>query len=109
VSEQPIPSATRQRWLGRIIQLVATTGLWFGSLCGGAGRLDWPRGWIYAVAYLASMAAIAVVVRRRNPGLSGATTIPSALTACCRPSIFRPYRFVRHPMYDGAILLPGRL
>lgn len=53
----------------RALQLVATTGLWFGALFGGAGRFDWTRGWIYAGTYLLGMTVAAMVVRRTNPTL----------------------------------------
>jgi protein-S-isoprenylcysteine O-methyltransferase Ste14 len=69
VTPPPNAAPPRHRWLWWSFQLVATTGLWFGVLFGGAGRFNWPRGWIYAVTYLGSMTAIAVMVRRRNPGL----------------------------------------
>ncbi len=38
----------------------------------GAGRLDWPRGWIYLVVFVAVAAGGTVVVDRANPGLLAA-------------------------------------
>jgi protein-S-isoprenylcysteine O-methyltransferase Ste14 len=35
----------------------------------GAGRLDWPRGWIYAVLFVAFAFAGTQIVDRANPGL----------------------------------------
>lgn len=58
------PATSRwKRWLSQAI----LTAVWFGALFGGAGRLDWVRGWIYVAAYACGMTAIAVWVRRANP------------------------------------------
>jgi len=41
---------------------------WFvGSLFIAAGRLDWLRGWIWASFFVVGIAAIGLIVRRRNP------------------------------------------
>jgi protein-S-isoprenylcysteine O-methyltransferase Ste14 len=47
--------------------MLAFTALWMATLFGGAGRLDWIRGWIYVAIYLGSMAALGMIVRRMNP------------------------------------------
>ncbi len=52
-----------------MIQRVVTTGLWLAALFGGAGRLDWTRGWIYVAASLTAALAVDVVVRRANPAV----------------------------------------
>lgn len=49
--------------------MAASTGLWIAALFGGAGRLDWLRGWIYVAAYLILLGSAAAVVHRANPDL----------------------------------------
>jgi protein-S-isoprenylcysteine O-methyltransferase Ste14 len=58
----------------RAIRRGVASAIWLGALFGGAGHLDWPRGWIYAAAYLLMNAVTAVVVDRANPGLFEART-----------------------------------
>jgi protein-S-isoprenylcysteine O-methyltransferase Ste14 len=67
--EDRMPESARQRTVKRWIQLVVTTGLFLGALFGGAGRLDWLRGWIFAGLYMAGMAGTGVVMHRLNPEL----------------------------------------
>lgn len=38
----------------------------------GAGRLDWPRGWLYGVLFVAVAVAGTQIVERANPGLMAA-------------------------------------
>ncbi len=38
----------------------------------GAGRLDWPRGWVYLIVFVAAAATGTVIVDRVNPGLLAA-------------------------------------
>jgi protein-S-isoprenylcysteine O-methyltransferase Ste14 len=56
----------------RIIQVAGSATLWFGALFGGAGTVHWVRGWVYAAVYVAGMATIGIIVRRRNPELLAA-------------------------------------
>ncbi len=67
--EKEIASRARPRWAKRLAQLVASLALWFGAMFGGAGRLDWPRGWIYVAAYLSMLAVSGAVIWRTNPDL----------------------------------------
>lgn len=46
-----------------------TTGLWFAALFGGAGKLDWTRGWIYLAASLMALLVTDILVRRENPAV----------------------------------------
>lgn len=62
-------SGFHPRWARRLAQLAASIGLWLGALFGGAGRFDWPRGWIYAAAYLTMLVVSAAVIWLTNPGL----------------------------------------
>lgn len=64
--EKIAPSTGRAkfRW---VLQLAGSTGLWAGALFGGAGRFDWPRGWIYCAAYVGMLTIAGLVVRRTNP------------------------------------------
>jgi len=48
---------------------VVTIGVWSAALFGGAGRLDWTRGWIYVAVSLVALVAIEVLVRRHNPAV----------------------------------------
>ena len=43
--------------------------LWLPALFGGAGRLDWTRGWIYVGASLVALVAIEILVRCYNPAV----------------------------------------
>jgi protein-S-isoprenylcysteine O-methyltransferase Ste14 len=52
-----------------MIQAFGTMGVWLAAVFVSAGRLDWIRGWICVILYIATMAAAGVLVRRRNPGL----------------------------------------
>ena len=38
----------------------------------GAGRIDWPRGWLYAVLFVAATTVGIAIVERTNPGLMAA-------------------------------------
>lgn len=62
-------SGKRRRQASRIFQIVAFTALSLAALFGGAGRLDWTRGWIYFATYAVGMTAAAVVVQRANPSV----------------------------------------
>ncbi|HLH19200.1 MAG TPA: isoprenylcysteine carboxylmethyltransferase family protein [Bryobacteraceae bacterium] len=53
----------------QVLNSTAMTALWVGLMLLGAGRLDWTRGWIAIGLALAVFGAIAVAVRRFNPGL----------------------------------------
>lgn len=55
--------------LKRRVQVFATMAIWLTAVIASAGRIDWIRGWICAIAYSAGAVAAGVVVRRRNPGL----------------------------------------
>lgn len=50
-----------------MLQRVVAIVVWWAALFGGAGRLDWTRGWIYVIVSLAGSVAIDVLVRRHNP------------------------------------------
>jgi protein-S-isoprenylcysteine O-methyltransferase Ste14 len=63
------PQDARRRTVGRAIQAAAFTAAWLGALFGGAGRFEWPRGWIYAAVYGLGMGAMALAVKRWNPEL----------------------------------------
>ena len=52
-----------------MLQRVVTIAVWLAALFGGAGTLDWTRGWIYVAASLAALVAIDVLVRRYNPAV----------------------------------------
>jgi protein-S-isoprenylcysteine O-methyltransferase Ste14 len=52
-----------------VLQRVVATGLWLAALFGGAGRLNWTRGWIYVAACLTAALAVDIVVRRANPAV----------------------------------------
>ena len=62
-----MPENPRQRPAKRWVQIVVTMGLFLGALFGGAGTLDWDRGWIYVGLYIAGMAVSSVVIKRLNP------------------------------------------
>jgi len=53
----------------RMVTVLAFTALWFGLLFGAAGRLEWPRAWIYAGFSLLGLALNSVVVLCKNPEL----------------------------------------
>lgn len=67
--EEKIASQPRRSKVSRYLQLIASLGLVFAALFGGAGTWNWLRGWIYLAAYLILMAGASVVVRRTNPDL----------------------------------------
>lgn len=52
-----------------VLKLLAVTALWGAVLFVSAGRLDWPRAWIYLALCVLGMAVNAVGVVRKNPGL----------------------------------------
>lgn len=51
------------------MRMVASPALWMGALFGGAGRLDWTRGWICFGLYAVGMSAVGLIVRRANAPL----------------------------------------
>jgi len=53
---------------GRSAQILGFTLLWLTSLFGGAGTLEWTRGWVYFALVCASMVVTGVAIKR-NPGL----------------------------------------
>ena len=53
-----------------VLQAAASIGLWVAAVFAGAGRLDWTRGWIAAVAFTVSMTAAGLWVQRSNPSLA---------------------------------------
>ncbi len=63
------PSHTEPRSLRPLIRAAASPALWIVSLFAGAGRLDWPRGWISVAVYVIGMGALGLIVHRFNPGL----------------------------------------
>ena len=74
----PIPSAIEpgawssrpKLWsFGRVLQLVASLGLWVAAVFVSAGTPDWLRGWICVIATLAMYAVAVVLMQRRNPAL----------------------------------------
>jgi len=52
-----------------IVQSAASIILWMAACFGGAGRLDWWRGWTSFAIYAAVMGVTGFVVERFNPGL----------------------------------------
>jgi protein-S-isoprenylcysteine O-methyltransferase Ste14 len=62
-------SAVKRGAAQRILQLALTITAWIGGLFLGAGRLGWTRGWISVGLYVAGLAAVGVVLRRKNPEL----------------------------------------
>ncbi len=57
------------RGLRRMIQVLMTMGIWIAAVFASAGRLDWNRGWICMTAWVVSMVAAGLLVRRANPSL----------------------------------------
>lgn len=53
----------------RTVQVLATMGLWTSAVFVSAGRLDWNRGWICMIAWVATTVAAGLIVRRANPSL----------------------------------------
>lgn len=53
----------------KLIRTIASPALWIGALFGGAGRLDWTRGWICFALYAVGMSSIGVIVGRANAPL----------------------------------------
>lgn len=53
----------------RVLQRVVTIGVWLAALFGGAGTLNWTRGWIYVAASLLALVTIDLLVRRHNPAV----------------------------------------
>jgi protein-S-isoprenylcysteine O-methyltransferase Ste14 len=53
----------------KMVQVLATMGLWIAAVFVSAGRLDWTRGWICVAAYVVTMVAVGVVVSRANPAV----------------------------------------
>lgn len=52
------------------LRLVVFTTLWAAVLFLSAGRLDWPRGWIYLALCVLGVAVNATGLIRKNPGLA---------------------------------------
>jgi len=68
----PAGAATLRRspaTIKRIVTVTLFTAVWFALLFGAAGRLDWPRAWIYAGLTLAGLALNSAVVLWKNPEL----------------------------------------
>lgn len=53
----------------RLAQFLSIMAVWAVLCFGGAGRLNWLRGWVWFVIYGASMSVTAAVVHRFNPDL----------------------------------------
>jgi protein-S-isoprenylcysteine O-methyltransferase Ste14 len=58
--------------IGRWVRAFAFGVLWMSTLFLGAGTLRWTRGWIFAIVYCGSVAALALAVRQWNPDLMAA-------------------------------------
>jgi protein-S-isoprenylcysteine O-methyltransferase Ste14 len=60
--------AADARWASarKAIRMAASPVLWIVALFGGAGSLNWSRGWISVAMYVVGMLAIGLVVRRYN-------------------------------------------
>jgi protein-S-isoprenylcysteine O-methyltransferase Ste14 len=52
--------------------MLVSPALWVGALFGGAGRLDWTRGWICFALYAVGMSAIGLIVHRANASVMAA-------------------------------------
>jgi len=64
------PTPSKPARAAKIVLKTVVTFAWFvGSLFIAAGRLDWVRGWIWASFFVVGIAAIGLIVRRRNPGV----------------------------------------
>ena len=64
------PTPSKAARAAKIVLKTVVTFAWFvGSLFIAAGRLDWVRGWIWASFFVVGIAAIGLIVRRRNPGV----------------------------------------
>ena len=50
----------------KVIRVAASPLFWIVALFGGAGRLDWARGWISVALWVGGVSAIGLVVRRYN-------------------------------------------
>jgi protein-S-isoprenylcysteine O-methyltransferase Ste14 len=68
---EPQAPVERARWQSakKVIQSAASPVAWTCALFGGAGRLDWKRGWVCLVLYTLGMSAISLVVSHFNPSL----------------------------------------
>ena len=55
-----------------LVQLIGASAWWTGSIFLSAGRLDWMRGWISVVLWVAGIATIGVVGFRHNPAVMNA-------------------------------------
>jgi protein-S-isoprenylcysteine O-methyltransferase Ste14 len=53
----------------RLMKAAAGSALYAGLAFLGAGRLDWPRGWIYAAIFVGVSAGGSLIVQLANPGL----------------------------------------
>jgi protein-S-isoprenylcysteine O-methyltransferase Ste14 len=64
------PAAPKKRGgVVLVFQLLATPAWFLGTLFGGAGRLNWARGWISVVMCVAGMSAVGLIARHYNAGL----------------------------------------
>lgn len=53
----------------RLMKTISSPALWIGALFGGAGRLDWTRGWICFALYAVGMSAVGLIAGRANASL----------------------------------------
>lgn len=67
-SEVKTPKPAVRSWR-RMIQLLVTMVLWIAAVFVSAGRIDWVRGWIFAIIFTIVMAASGLLVQRTNPAL----------------------------------------
>ena len=58
--------------LKRIVTVLLGTACWGAVLFAAAGRIDWPRGWIFLALYTGGLLAASVVMRLANPELIAA-------------------------------------
>lgn len=64
VGSKPVPSMLVR--LGPALKVLLTMAFWIALCFGGAGRIDWVRGWICAAVYVICMTISGAVVRRLN-------------------------------------------
>jgi len=63
------PSSNLARVLRRLLRTTAGSAVYAAIAFVGAGRLDWPRGWIYGALFVAASVVGSFVVLLGNPGL----------------------------------------
>ena len=56
----------------RMLQICAFTAGWSALLFACAGRLDWPRGWIYLAVNVFGIAVTSILVNWKNPDIIAA-------------------------------------